>query len=256
MMAKDLFVAWRAGGPTTGRWGPVGKLERADGGYRFRYTRGAKTLEGFEPFSEMPDLTRVYESDSLFPLFANRLLSPSRPEFEAYLTWSGFDPAAPPDPISLLGITEGLRATDAVELFPCPDRDPDGRYSGKFFVHGVRHMPEAARERVDRLKPGESLAYMFDVSNRFDPDAVALRTCDTAGQFMVGYVPRYLAREVHALHSQCPELVSITVARVNPSAPAQQRLLCQMIACWPDGFCPCGGEAFKPVVSARQAVAG
>ncbi len=39
------------------------------------------------------------------------------------------------------------------------------------------------RERVDRLKGGESLDYMFDVSNRFDPDAVALRTCDSVDSF-------------------------------------------------------------------------
>ena len=254
-MAKALFVAWRAGGPTTGHWGPVGKLERIDDGYRFRYTQGARTLPGFEPFSEMPDVSRAYDSDALFPLFANRLLSESRPEYDAYLTWSGFDPSTPPDPISILGVTRGLRATDAVELFPCPSPDGDGRYVAKFFVHGVRHMPDAARARVDQLKPGESLDYMFDVSNRFDPDAVALRTCDSAGQFMVGYVPRYLAPEIQTLHRKCAERVTLTVARVNVSAPGQQRLLCEMAACWPADFCPCGSDAFQPIAAARSAVA-
>jgi len=254
-MEKALFVAWRAGGPTTGHWGPIGKLERVDDGYRFFYTRGARTLEGFDPFPEMSDLTRVYESEALFPLFANRLLSASRPEFDAYLTWSGFDPATPPDPIAILGVTRGLRATDALELFPCPVPDADGRYNAKFFLHGVRHMPEAARERVDRLKPDEPLEYMFDVSNRFDADAIALRTSDGAGQFLVGYVPRYLAREVRTLHLQCADRVSIRVARVNPSAPAQQRLLCRMSSCWPSHFSPCSGEEFEPVASVDPAIA-
>jgi hypothetical protein len=248
-MANSLFVAWRAGGPTTGRWGPVGKLERTDSGYRFRYTRGAATLEGFEPFAEMPELKGIYESDALFPLFANRLLTPSRPEYDAYLSWSGFDPASPPNPISLLGVTQGLRATDAVELFPFPLPDEQGRFTAKFFVHGIRHMPDAARERVDRLKGDERLDYMFDVSNDFDPNAVALRTCDASGQFIIGYVPRYLAREVHELHSLCADQVSISVARVNTAAPAQQRLLCRMTACWPAGFRPCGGEDFEPIAS-------
>ena len=254
-MEKALFVAWRSGGPTTGHWGPIGKLEHIDDGYRFIYTRGARTLDGFDPFPEMSDLTRVYESETLFPLFANRLLSASRPEFDAYLTWSGFDPATPPDPISILGVTQGLRATDAVELFPCPVPDAEGRYSAKFFLHGVRHMPDAARERVDRLQPDEQLEYMFDVSNRFDPDAVALRTCDSAGQFLVGYVPRYLAREVRTLHSQCEDRVSISVARVNPSSPAQQRLLCQMTSCWPTEFSPCSGEEFEPIASVDRVTA-
>ena len=254
-MENALFVAWRAGGPTTGRWGPIGKLEHVGDGYRFVYTRGARTMEGFEPFPEMADVTRVYESDALFPLFANRLLSAGRPEFAAYLTWSGFDPATPPDPIAILGVTRGLRATDALELFPCPVPDADGRYGARFFLHGVRHMPEAARERVDLLKPGEGLDYMFDVSNPYDPDAVALRTRDASGQFMVGYVPRYLAREVRTLHSRCDERIIIGVARVNPSAPSQQRLLCQMTACWPSGFTPCGGEEFEPITSVESAVA-
>lgn len=248
-MNQALFVAWRAGGPTNGRWGPIGKLEGIEDGYRFRYTRGAQMLAGFEPFAEMPDLRGIYESDELFPLFRNRLLGASRPEYAAYLTWAGFDPAKPPDPISILGVTQGLRATDAVELFPIPQRDGEGRYRARFFLHGARHLPAAARERVDLLKPGEPLGYMFDVSNPHDPDAVALRTCDASGQFFVGYLPRYLAPELKALHAQCPERVLVTVARVNPSAPAQQRLLCEMSACWPADFRPCGGEAFQPIVS-------
>lgn len=254
-MENALFVAWRSGGPTTGHWGPVGKLEHVDDGYRFVYTHGARTLKGFEPFPEMPDVTRIYESDTLFPLFANRLLSRSRPEYAAYLTWSGFDQPDPPDPIAILGVTRGLRATDALELFPCPVPDVEGRYSAKFFLHGFRHMPEAARGRVDRLEPGESLEYMFDVSNRFDPEAVALRTCDSAGQFLVGYVPRYLAREVRTLHAHCVDRVSISVARVNHSAPAQQRLLCRMSSCWPSDFRPCGGKEFEPVPSVDRVAA-
>src|SRR5437773_607881 len=105
-MTNILFVAWRSPEPTGARWGPVGRLEHGPGGYRFVYTRGARMLRGFQPFPEMPRLDAVYESDELFPLFANRLLSQSRPEYHAYLTWGGFDPNNPPDPIALLGVTE------------------------------------------------------------------------------------------------------------------------------------------------------
>ena len=115
-MTSALFVAWRSPETTGGRWGPVGRLEHGTGGYQFLYTRGAKTLAGFQPFPEMPRLDVVYELDELFPLFANRLLSKSRPEYQAYLTWGGFDPNDTPDPIGLLGVTEGLRATDQVEV--------------------------------------------------------------------------------------------------------------------------------------------
>jgi hypothetical protein len=249
-MTRALFVAWRSGGPTNGCWGPVGKLERIDDGYRFAYTRGARTLEGFQPFHEMPELEEVYESVDLFPLFANRLLSPNRPEYNAYLTWSGFDPATPPDPIAILGVTEGLRATDALELFPCPTPDADGCYANKFFLHGVRHMHEAARARVDQLQSGDRLGFMFDASNTFDYGAVAVRTCDPSGQLLIGYVPRYLAAEFRHLHAACGVgSVQLVVERVNTSAPAQQRLLCRMMACWPAGYRPCAGVEFQPIVS-------
>ena len=76
-----LFVAWRGGENNSGVWGPVGRLGYDVQVYRFCYTRGARTVGGFEPFPSMYDLEKVYESETLFPLFANRLLSPSRPEY-------------------------------------------------------------------------------------------------------------------------------------------------------------------------------
>jgi len=113
-----LFVAWRSGDAQNGRWGPVGRLDYDGQTYRFCYTRGAHTLAGFQPFSQMDNLGQVYESEELFPLFANRLLARSRPDYQSFLTWSGFDPSNPPDPISLLSVTEGRRQTDSIEVFP------------------------------------------------------------------------------------------------------------------------------------------
>ncbi|HUY36006.1 MAG TPA: hypothetical protein VMV69_24925 [Pirellulales bacterium] len=104
---NSLFVAWRPGTPKECGWRPVGVLEFDGELYRFRYTRGAQQ-PGFHPFTQMERLDQVYESDCLLPVFANRLLSPSRPEYEAYLRWSGFDPDNPPDPI---GVLDTLHAT-------------------------------------------------------------------------------------------------------------------------------------------------
>lgn len=252
-MSHALFVAWRSGGQTGGRWGPVGRLEHGPGGYRFVYTRGAQMLEGFRPFPGMSDLELVYESEELFPLFANRLLAPSRPEYEAFLMWGGFDPDNPPDPIALLGVTEGRRATDQIEVFPCPMPDAQGCYLTKFFLHGVRWMAPAAWERIHRLREGERLGLMLDFMNPYDPRAVAVRTCDDRGRLMLGYVPRYLAYDVRQVSLRCdPDFVTVTVERVNPDAPLQQRLLCRMSACWPEDFRPCSGEEFQPLVSVEE----
>jgi len=248
-MNQSLFVAWRSGEPLKGRWGPVGRLDHGSAGYRFVYTHGARTLEGFTPFPGMANIDSVYESQELFPLFANRLLAPSRPEYEAYLAWGGFDPDNPPDPIAVLGVTEGRRATDSLEVFPCPQPDADGCFITKFFLHGVRWMAPAAIERISRLQEGESLGFMLDVNNQQDPRAVAVRTCDTRDRFMIGYVPRYLALDVWRLVAQChPDNLKLSVARMNKDAPHQQRVLCRMTACWPDAFLPCSGEDYQPIV--------
>jgi len=251
-MNTALFVASRQTTPKGGHWAPVGKLEHGPEGYRFQYLQGARRRDFFQPFPEMPDLERVYDSEELFPLFANRLLARSRPEYEAYLTWGGFDPDQPPDPISLLSVTEGRRATDNLELFPCPHPDTDGCYVSRFFLHGMRYLPDASLQRAADLQMGESLGLMLDISNPYDPYAVAVRTCDDTARSMIGYVPRYLARDIFQLSLQCqPDFLSLTVARVNRTAPLQQRLLCQMNCCWPEGFLPCAGNDFQPIVTGQ-----
>jgi len=246
-----LLVASRTGGPEKGGWGPVGRLDYVDGVYRFVYTQGARTLEGFRPFHGMEDLTQVYQSDDLFPVFKNRLMPASRPEYQAYLRWSGFDStfdaSDPLAPISILGVTEGIRQTDSIEVFPCPVPDSNDCYVNKFFVHGLRYLPSASLDRLAGLEPGEDLALMPDPFNDSDPHAVALRTTQ-GDRMLVGYVPRYLAYDISVLFKECsPKHIAVVVEQVNSDAPLQQRLLCRMNSCWPYDFHPCATEEFEPI---------
>jgi hypothetical protein len=244
---NTLFVASRSPDPAKGGWSPIGRLQFDRGVYRFVYTLGAKTAHGFVPFNGMEQLDEIYESDDLFPIFANRLLPKSRPEYDAFLRWSGFDPANPPDPISILGVTEGIRRTDLIELFPCPVPDHQGCYLNKFFMHGLRYMPESARARVQALRDNEPLLPMLDIHNSADANAVALRTLE-GDRVMLGYVPRYLAHDMWKLFQECsPDFIRMFAHRVNKDAPLQQRLLCRMTSCWPEGFQPCSGEEFQPI---------
>ena len=248
----SLLVASRTGSRENGKWGPIGRLEYDNGIYRFVYTQGAKTLEDFRPFHGMEDYEAIYESNTLFPIFTNRLLPESRPEYKSFLRWSGFDPNDPPDPISILGVTEGIRQTDAIEVFPCPIPDPDSCYLNKFFLHSLRWMPQAAIEKVSRLCEGDSLYLMPDFCNEWDPYAVALRTSDDE-RFLIGYVPRYLARDVRKLMIGCnPGRIQVFVHKVNLDAPLQQRLLCRMHAQWPEDFLPCADEAYLPIPSSAS----
>lgn len=240
--------------PDVTGWRPVGRLEHDGGLFRFWYTRGAQK-PGFRPFAQMERLDEVYESDELFPLFANRLLSKSRPEYEAYLRWSGFDADHSPDPILILGVTEGIRQTDAVEVFPCPVPDADGCYLNKFFLHGIRWMPGATIERIGKLVENERLKLMLDLQNEYDSQAVAVRT--EMDRTHIGYVPRYFANDVWQLVQRCEvDFIKLVVERVNHDAPLQNRLLCRLNACWPDDFKPCVGEDFEPIPAGARAACG
>jgi hypothetical protein len=194
----------------------------------------------------MDDLNQVYESEDLFPLFSNRLLSSSRPEYESYLRWGGFEAGKQPDPIAILSITGGIRQTDSIEVFPCPVPDENGGYQNKFFLHGIRWLAQESIKRISLLKPEEPLLFMPEPANQYDPFAVAVKT--NVEHRLIGYVPRYLASDVRQLLSQCdPEFIELTIDRLNSDAPLQQRVLCRMRSCWPDEFKPCQGEEFHPI---------
>jgi hypothetical protein len=224
-----LIVAFRTPDDPAG-WHPVGRLDFDQGTYRFFYTKGAREAKGFRAFDGMDDLDYVYEAHELFPVFANRLLSKSRPEYDAFLRWSGFDPAHPPDPLAILGVTEGRKVTDMIEVFPCPVPDRHGMYQNKFFVHGLRYMSHGAHQRLNALQPEEPLLCTCDVQNSADPSAVLLRTEND--RVNIGYVPRYLAKDVYSLIDGCgTDYLHFLVHRVNLDAPLQQRLLCRVEAC-------------------------
>ena len=73
---SKLYVAWQD--PETRRWSAVGRLSREGNAYVFVYTKGAELSPSFTPFPRMAHFDVVYSSDTLFPLFANRLLTKSR----------------------------------------------------------------------------------------------------------------------------------------------------------------------------------
>jgi hypothetical protein len=225
----------------------VGKLTFDGSVYQFVYTKGAQKSPRFIPFGRMTDLRVTYESDELFPLFANRLLSKSRPEYRELLRWLNLR-EHDDDPLALLARTGGLRETDSMEVFPCPERTSKNQYHVHFFVHGIRHLPERAIESIEKLKEGEPLFLMQDLQNPYDPLALALRTHDPAT--FVGYCPRYLSEDLLTILSERgADAVSVTVERVNREAPLQLRLLCNVTGCWPAGFSPCSGEMYEPLVA-------
>lgn len=251
---KLLFLAWQ--NPESRRWYPVGKLTEADGCFHFRYLEGALAArkDGFCPLPSFPNLAAVYESPEIFPLFANRLLPRSRPDYDEFIQWLSL-PKDEADPFALLARSGGRRATDTLAVFPCPERDAEGHYRIHFFVHGLSHMTEAARNRTEMLQSGERLLLMADEQNTHDPKARMLRTEGRVDGdlHLLGYFPRYLVDDLDHLLAQPHNLSDaavVRVVRVNlMPAPVQFRLLCSVTMRWPDGFQPFSTAQYRLVQS-------
>ena len=246
---STLFVAWQAPSPTRA-WFPIGRLDasvdRQD--YVFQYTRGALQAQeraGFSPLLAFPEFNRRYEASELFPLFKNRILEPNRKDFAEYLNWLDLDPAHA-DPIEILSLTGGERQTDSLEVFPQVRKNVDGTISCRFFLHGLRHVSAAARERADFLTEGEELQVAIEVNNPATGYAVQLQTNDC---HLIGWAPRYLVADLRAAlleHST----IRATVRRINRmGAPFARRVLIELRGGVPAGFEPMTSNEYSVLPS-------
>lgn len=253
---KTLFLAWQA--PTDSQrsraWFPVGRLDAESVGgqsdrthYRFRYTRGALTAQrdaGFTPLLAFPDFEKNYESNELFPLFQNRVLSPKRADFEQYIQWLDLD-RSHADPVSILAVSGGERVTDNLEVFPKVTTDATGAFHMRFFLHGLRHLGEKAIERASRLIVGEELRILVELNNPATRLAVPLLTED---YHMIGWAPRYLVEDLINCVPHAPELTA-RVARINlNSAPLNQRILIDYTGRAPSGTQPMSTPDFRTLL--------
>jgi len=150
-MTQTLFLAryFR----DSGRSLPIGRLSFADGRYEFEYVEGAR---GGHPLVSFPDLDVKYVSSVLFPVFANRVMSPNRPDFADYLTWLGLD-GKNAHPMTLLARSGGRRITDALRVIPYPEGRPGEVYESHFLVSEDEFSPlpksvaEYLRPEIERV---------------------------------------------------------------------------------------------------------
>lgn len=224
MKTDHLYVAWQDF--ESREWVPVAVLRRTSAGYVLSYTAGVKRCKGFAGLGRMSDFGKAYVSATLFPFFSNRLISKSRPEYRRYLEWLGVDEAAD-DPMSILALTGGVRTTDSFELIAPPQREGDQSVL-HFFARGLRYMGEQAVHELSKRRPGDRLFLTRDIQNARDSNALILRTEEPP--VMVGYVPRYYCPGINALLADSPSNVVVEVKRINPDAPQDMRLLCQVSA--------------------------
>lgn len=244
LQERSLFVSWR---DPTGSIHPVGVLRRRIGPdgehFSFAYLKLAEQLTDFEPLPGLADLHARYDSDRLFPVFSNRVMPRSRPEFD--LLAARVELGGDADPFEVLARTGGRRATDRIEVFVAPERAADGTSQVLFFARGIRHAP-GALDAVTGLRAGDQLILGDDPSNAFNPRAVVLRMSDRQ---QVGWVPDYLVDHVHDLRQLNDADPIIEVEHLNDaSVPTHMRLLCRLRAPWPAGYVPFSDAVFETLV--------
>ena len=177
------------------------------------------------------------------PLFKNRVITPGRKDFEEYLRQLDLPGRA--DPIEILAVDGGRRATDSFEVFPQIQRLPDGSFRCRFFLHGWRHLCPTARQRIETLKPGEKVYVALELTNPATQLAVQIQTQDYC---VIGWSPRYLVADLVSAIARSPSEYSAEVVQVNPvPAPAQQRLLIEFRGHWPD-YEPMATDDFEPLI--------
>ncbi|MBK7021051.1 MAG: hypothetical protein IPH38_16040 [Candidatus Microthrix sp.] len=123
--------------------------------FRFVYLKGAERDADFPGLPGLMDLHSAYESTALFPVFANRLMPRDRADYGSFM--EQLDLSVEADPFEVLGRSEGVRATDRVEVFPGAEVNSEGRLCTLFFGRGTRHI-EGAGEAVNELRRGDHLA--------------------------------------------------------------------------------------------------
>jgi len=249
---NSLFLAWQDSGRSRA-WFPIGRLD-ADllySHFQFGYTCGAERaaqVAGLRPLESFPDFRKTYESAELFPLFKNRVMDAGRVDFSDYLHQLDLDPANA-DPISILSVTGGTRQTDNLEVFPRIERQADGRFRCRFFLHGSRYVNVDAQRALLSLKSDDVLRVALELNNPATGLALQIETGD---YHVVGWAPRYLIGDLKKAIDNSPEAVSGKIVRVNPPpAPSNQRVLVELTGRLPFDHAPMSEPDFQLLSDAR-----
>lgn len=180
-----LLLIWKD--PETRRNFSVGKLTKSTK-YIFEYCNEYTQAEayGWSKLDAFPE-DRVYESETLFPVFASRLPDKKRRDISKILEKYELLEF---DEFELLRKSEARLPIDTYSFIDpiFPDEQTIQR---NFFVMGVRHHAPCDGKDCSLLPViniGDELIFEEEPENEFDVNAIKIQTY--AGD-VLGYVPRY-----------------------------------------------------------------
>lgn len=218
---QRMVVAWRD--PRSRSVRPVGILQHDSAGYSFGYIEAVQEIEGFRPLLGFRDFYVTYQQPDLFHLFAQRVMSASRPDYGRYLSELGLA-SDDDEPWEQLARSYGTRAIDRLQLFPVPTVI-DGSVACRFLVHGTRYAGSSVEEALSGLQRGSPLRLIDEPDNPVTDRAVIV----AGGSQRIGWVPDLLVDELHRLQEVTS--VEADVVQVNgPSAPPHLRVLAELRA--------------------------
>ena len=247
MAEKTIFLAWQER-EASRRWFPVGRLDADMDGerFRFRYIGGARRAErevGFPTLAAFPNMNADYMSTRLFTMFKNRVMWNSRPDFANYVHSLAL--AEDSDPLDMLAVSGGSLVTDYYEVFPLLAKKSDGSFTCRFFLHGGKHVPQPAQNRLSRLTADEDLYLALELTNPLGERAVQIQTTD---YHMIGWSPRYLGHDLSVALAGPQGSCKARVVQINPMpAPSEQRVLIELSGNLGDHE-PMSGPDFQPLV--------
>ena len=182
---KFLYLIWKD--PHTRTNFTVGKLSK-NGSYKFEYFGEFGKAEscGWSKLEAFPE-NKVYESDTLFPVFASRLPDRKRRDIKKILEKYELEDF---EEFDLLRKSEGRLPIDTYYFIDpiFPEMDAVQR---DFYVMGIRYNTPCKGENCDflpKVKVGEEVYFEKDPKNAYDPNAVRIVT---QNKELLGYVPRY-----------------------------------------------------------------
>lgn len=255
---KVLVVTWQH--PFSRKISAIGLLTKdLSSNYGFDYIENVRTIEDFRPLVGFPDLDKHYESETLFPLFAQRVMDPRRPDYTRFISSIGLSDA--PSPWEQLSHSGGRRAGDTLQLLsiPTPVEGGRGAWEFNFLVHGMRHIVgtvhnlgnldvvvdrELQEAALSSLHPCDELSLIPELDNMINLNAIVVAT---SSGIPLGYVPDVFTADLSLLPLQDMRCFAEVVN--NVSVPWQMRLVAKLVCNVPNGFQFFSAPAWKPLAS-------
>lgn len=188
-MKIELWLIWKE--PVSRRRFKIGILQKDEKKYIFKYVNPElddARKNGFKFYPGFEDITKTYESESLFTNIASRLPNSKRKDYLEILNWYNLDINS--SEIDILIATKGRLLTDNYEFVPAFNLNKI-----IFDVAGTRHSKDILKCRK-MLKINDKLL-LEPENNVKDENAIKVVYVDENNErYEIGYVPRYYSKKI------------------------------------------------------------